>query len=71
MNIRLAVFTLLLAIPVVADDHLAIVERAFANISQEYFQVWAFTESVTDEEVTSIGRYDPRLAEDARWNLHF
>lgn len=64
-----AALALVLTVPVVADDHVAIVEGAFSNISSNYHLEWAFTESVTEDGVTIVGRYDPRFAEGGRWNL--
>ncbi len=57
---------LLSTVPVLADDYQAIVERAF---SSDFHQEWAFTDTVTEEDITVVGRYDPRLPEDSRWNL--
>jgi len=69
MKTYIAGLALVLTAPVVADDHVAIVEQAFANISNDYHQEWAFTESVIEDGVTFVGRYDPRLPENARWSL--
>jgi len=69
MKIYFAGLALLLTVPVVADEHADIVKRAFSNISVDFHQEWAFTESVTEEGVTIVGRYDPRFSDDARWNL--
>ncbi len=71
MRIYFAGLALLLTVPVVviADDHVDIVKRAFSNISKDFHQEWAFTESVTEEGVTLVGRYDPRFSDNARWNL--
>ena len=69
MKYYLAALALLFAFPVAADDHVAIVEQAFANISHDYHENWAFTESETEDGVTTVGRYDPRLPNDTRWTL--
>jgi len=69
MKFYLAGLALLLTLPVVADDHVDIVKRAFLNISDDFHQEWAFTESIMEDGVAVVGRYDPRLAADARWNL--
>ena len=69
MRIYFAGLALLLTVPVVADDHVDIVKRAFSTISNDFHQEWAFTESVTEEGVTIVGRYDPRFSDNARWNL--
>ncbi len=69
MGIYFAGLALLLTVPVVADDHVDIVKRAFSNISNDFHQEWAFTESVTEEGVTIVSRYDPRFSDNARWNL--
>lgn len=69
MKIFFAGLALLLTVPVVADDHLDIVERALGNISADFHQQWAFTESATEKGVVFVGRYDPRLSGNKRWNL--
>ena len=69
MKNYLAGLALVFTIPVVADDHVAIVTQAFSNLSSDFHQEWAFTESVTEDGVTKIGRFDPRLPEYARWHL--
>jgi hypothetical protein len=69
MRIIISSLALLLAAPVAADDHVAILEQAFANISNDYHQDWAFTVSDTEDSVTTVGRYDPRLPKGSRWQL--
>ena len=69
MRIILSSLALLLTVPVVADDHVAVLEQAFASISSDYHQDWAFTESETEDGEATVGRYDPRLAEGSRWRL--
>jgi len=69
MKTYFASLALMLSVAAAADDHAAIVEQAFANISNDHHQDWAFTESTIEDGVTIVGRYDPRLPEDARWNL--
>lgn len=50
-----------------SDDYADIVAEAFAAIDNDFNQEWAFTETSTEEDVTSVGRYDPR--EDDPWTL--
>ncbi len=69
MKIYIAVLALLLTVPTLADDYVKIVEQALANISNDYRQEWAFTESVIEDGVTIVGRYDPSQPSDARWHL--
>lgn len=69
MKTSLASMVLLLTAPAFAEDYNAIVGQALANISHNYQQDWAFTESTMEDGVTFIGRYDPGLPEDERWTL--
>lgn len=69
MNKYIVGLALLLTAPVLADDYETIVEQAFSDISGNFHQEWAFTETVTEEDITVVGRYDPRLPEESRWNL--
>lgn len=69
MKKYIAALVLLLTAPALADDYVKIVEHALANISSDYRQEWAFTESVVEEGVTTVGRYDPSQPSDARWHL--
>ena len=45
------------------------VATAFESIDRDFKQRWAFTETSTEDDVVSIGRYDPRLPENERWSL--
>ena len=69
MKTCIAGLTLLLAAPVVADEHVTLVEQAISNLSHDYHAEWAFTESSMEDGVTFVGRYDPRLRRDERWTL--
>ena len=60
---------LLLTAPAIAEDYNEIVDRAIANISHDFHQQWAFTESTLEDGVTHVGRYDPGLPEAERWTL--
>jgi hypothetical protein len=52
-----------------ADDYPSIVANAFANLDAGYRDRWAFSETATEEGVTVVGRYDPRLPVGSRWAL--
>jgi hypothetical protein len=69
MKTYFAFLTFLLAVPVIADDHAAIVEEAFSNTSTNYHQEWAFTQSTTEDGVQIVLRYDPRFSIGERWKL--
>ncbi len=69
MKIYSAFLTLVLALPVVADDHAAIVKKAFSNTSNGYQKEWAFTQSATEDGVQIIQRYDPSFPGNERWKL--
>jgi hypothetical protein len=69
MKRYIAALALLLTVPAVADDYVDIVEQAFADLSDDYHEEWAFTESVLEDGVTIVGRYDPRQSSNARWKL--
>ena len=69
MRIYFAFLTLVLAIPAVADDHVAIVNEALSKISNDYHKEWAFTQSATEDGVQIILRYDPRFSAGERWKL--
>ena len=59
----------LLAATASADPHAELVDRAFAAISTDFDTEWAYTETVLEEGVVSMGRYDPRHALPDRWTL--
>lgn len=69
MKINIAVIALLFTVSALADEHASLVEEAFANISEDFHEVWSFTETQIEDGVTTVGRYDPSLAENARWQL--
>lgn len=60
---------LLLSAPVFADENVAILEQALGNISRDYHEHWAFTLSEKEDNVSTVGRYDPRLPAGTRWQL--
>jgi hypothetical protein len=69
MKIYFAFLALVFALPVVADDHAAIVKEAVSNISNDYHKEWAFTQSATEDGVRTVLQYDPRLPAGERWKL--
>ena len=69
MKIYFALLPLVFTVPVVAGDHTQIVKEALSNTSNDYHQEWAFTHSATEEGIQIVGRYDPRLPDDERWQL--
>lgn len=52
-----------------AGNYADIVERAFAPLDNDYHLAWAFTATAEEDDVTFVGRYDPRQPEDERWTL--
>ena len=66
---RLNFCLLLLCFPSLctADNYEDILLQAFARFDDNYREEWAFTEERIFKEVTSRGRYDPRLPD--RWSL--
>ncbi len=68
-RISIALLALALSFPfdAAADDYPEIVALAFAAIDNDFDHEWAFTETSTEEEVTFVGRYDPR--QDDPWSL--
>lgn len=69
MKIYIAALALLLTVPASADNYVDIVEQAFAELDNDYHEEWAFTESVMEDELTIVRRYDPRQPSDTRWKL--
>ena len=69
MKSILATLLLLLSIPVFGDENAAILEQSFENISRDFHKDWAFTLSETEDDVSTVGRYDPRLPPGSRWQL--
>jgi hypothetical protein len=63
------ILCLLLAAPVGADDHVTIVKDAFDSLSRDFHEEWAFTHTAAEDDVETIGRYDPSLVESERWKL--
>jgi hypothetical protein len=60
---------LLLPAFAIANEFEDIVQRAFESIDREFEEDWAYTETSTEEDVVTVGRYDPRLPENERWKL--
>jgi len=52
-----------------AEEHQAIVERAFEALDNGFQESWAYTETSTKEDVVQVANYDPRLPENERWML--
>lgn len=69
MNRILVSFLLLLTAPIYAADNVSILEKALLNISSDFHKDWAFTLSEMEDEVSIVGRYDPRLPAGSRWRL--
>jgi hypothetical protein len=69
MKNTFAGLVLLFSASVVADDHAAVISQALENMSNDYHDEWAFTESETEDGVTTVGRFDPRLSQGERWTL--
>ena len=69
MKNTFAGIALLFSMSVIADDHAVVVSQAMASISNDYRDEWAFTESETEDGVTTVGRYDPRFPRGERWTL--
>ena len=69
MKILLAFLGLLLGASAIADDYQSIVQRAFETIHQDFDEDWSFTETVTEDDVVTVGRYDALGAAGQRWTL--
>ena len=52
-----------------AEDYSALFKEAIDNIDWDFQDEWAYTESSLMEGELWLGRYDPRLDEDDRWQL--
>lgn len=52
-----------------AEDYKALLDEAVANVEWNIEESWAFTETSLSEGELYVGRFDPRLEEDARWAL--
>ena len=52
-----------------AEDYARIVDTAIANISHDFHESWAFTETTLEDGVEFVGRYNPALPGDSRWLL--
>ena len=52
-----------------AEDFPSIVADAFANMDSSYRDEWAYSETTTEDDVTVVGRFDPRRASGDRWML--
>ncbi|MDJ0939084.1 MAG: hypothetical protein QNJ00_04930 [Woeseiaceae bacterium] len=67
MRTLILLLGLLVALPAAGDPNAELVSRAFASISKDFEDDWAYTEISTEEEQTFTGRYDPRL--EPAWTL--
>lgn len=65
----LAVLCLCVPFAAAAEDHKALLDEAMANVEWNVEESWAFTETSLSEGELYVGRFDPRLEEDARWSL--
>lgn len=52
-----------------AEDYKALLDEAVANVEWNVEESWAYTETSLSEGELFVGRFDPRLGEDARWTL--
>mgnify|MGYP001818573113 CR=1 FL=1 len=52
-----------------AEDYPSIVADAFANMDSSYRDEWAYSETTTEDDVTVVGRFDPRRSSGDRWML--
>ena len=73
MPIRVLVFLTTLCLGVTsaasAEDYKTLLDEAVANVEWNIEESWAFTETSLSEGELYVGRFDPRLEEDARWSL--
>lgn len=65
----LAVLCLCVPFAAAAEDYKALLDEAMANVEWNVEESWAFTETSLSEGELYVGRFDPRLEEDARWSL--
>lgn len=68
-SLRLKICLLCLCLPSLslADNYEDILLQAFARFDDNYREAWAFTEERIFKDVTSRGRYDPRVSNS--WSL--
>jgi hypothetical protein len=71
---KLTLFVICLTLTVTASaespvDYQDIVRRGFESIDHRFDESWAYTESSTEEDIVSVGRYDPRRVRGERWSL--
>ena len=52
-----------------AESHEDLIDRAFASMELNLRDHWAYTETSTDDDGTSVARHDPRRLEGERWVL--
>lgn len=52
-----------------ATNHAAILQKAAQSMDDDYMQEWAYTESSTESDAKTVGRYDPRQPVGERWQL--
>jgi hypothetical protein len=69
----LVALVLMLAPPVPAEtafhSYEALFESALDSVAWNPHEDWAFTETASGSDGDFVGRYDPRLPEEERWNL--
>ena len=69
MKIFLTTLGLLLSASAIADDYQSIVQRAFEAIHQDFDEDWSFTETATEDDVVTVGRYNVMSPAGERWTL--
>ena len=52
-----------------ATNHATILQEAANEMSDDYMQEWAYTETSMESETHTVGRYDPRQTKGERWQL--
>ena len=68
---KIMIFTLLCLAGTLAnaESHEELIDRAFASMELNLRDYWAYTETSTDDDGTSVARHDPRRLEGERWVL--
>lgn len=73
MSVRVCTALALLCVGVpfagATEDYKRLLDEAVANVEWNVEESWAFTETSLSEGELYVGRFDPRLDEDARWTL--
>ncbi len=57
------------AAAIAAEDYAALFESAVENVTWEYPEDWAYTETRQSNESIQVGRFDPSRPEAERWSL--